>query len=230
MSDAARRRLRIARRALGGAALRLAGPGAVALLARTWRVETLGAEHRDEAFGAPACVLVLWHGRLLLPLARHRGEGFSVLVSPSDDGSLVAPVLARYGQTVVRGSTNETPARALRRLAQELERGRRVVLTPDGPRGPRHAANLGAAWLARRSGLPVLPYGLACDRAWRFASWDRFTVPKPLARVALVFGPPLRVSARANDEGLARATAELRRRILAAEERGFRHLGAERDW
>lgn len=153
-----------------------------------------------------------------------------VLVSPSDDGSLVLPLLARFGQRAVRGSTNKESARALRTLLAELRAGGSVVLTPDGPRGPRHSMNAGLAWLARATGFPVLPCGFVCDRAWRLRSWDRFTIPKPRARLALVYGEPLHVPAGGGPAALDEATAEIRSRMLAAEERGFAHLGVERDW
>lgn len=217
--------MRVARRALGGWALERVGPAGVAALARSWRFERLGVEHRDAAFAAGACVLALWHGRLLLALAAHESGRYSVLVSPSDDGTLVARLLERRGQRVVRGSTNKAPARALRALAAELAAGRRVVLTPDGPRGPLHAANRGAAWLSSRSGAAILPLGHACDRAWRLASWDRFTIPRPGARIALVYAPPLRVPAGADEAALAAATSALRERLLDAERRGRAHLG-----
>ena len=221
--------MRIARRSLGARALERFGPRTIGGLSRTWRVELLGTEHRDAVFREPKAILALWHGRLLLPLLAHAGDSFTVLVSPSDDGSLVANLLQHYGQRVVRGSSNKTPARALRTLAKELDAGRRIVLTPDGPRGPRHQVNLGAAWLASHTGARILPLGLACDRAWRLSSWDRFTIAKPRARVVIVYGEPLAVPAGADDEALAAASDELAARLRQAEERGFQHLGVESD-
>jgi lysophospholipid acyltransferase (LPLAT)-like uncharacterized protein len=49
----------------------------------------------------------------------------------------------------------------------------------------------GVGLLARRSGLPVSPVGMAADRAWVFNSWDRFMVPAPMARVGMAFGIPI---------------------------------------
>jgi hypothetical protein len=224
----ARKRFRSARRRLGSLGLRLFAPGALALLARTWRTEILGAENLAAAERHPGRLLALWHGRMLVPFPHHRGAGMCVLVSPSDDGSLAVPLLERYGQRVVRGSTNKASARALRELLGELERGGTVVITPDGPRGPRHSMNEGLAWLARATGFPVLPCGFVCDRAWTLRSWDRFTIPKPRARLALVYGEPLFVAER-GPEVLAEATAQIRRRMLAAEARGFQHLGVTGD-
>ena len=153
-----------------------------------------------------------------------------VLVSPSDDGSLATKMITHFGQRVVRGSTNKASARALRELLGELRRGGTVVLTPDGPRGPRHSVNHGLAWLARTTGFPVLPCGFVCDRAWHLKSWDHFTIPKPGARLALVYGEPLWVQKGGGTEALGAATETLRRRMLEAEEQGFERLGVERDW
>jgi hypothetical protein len=185
----------------------------------------LGAQHY-RSVGDGGFLLALWHGRMLVPFQHHRGRDMCVLVSPSDDGSLVTGMLARCGHRVVRGSTNQASARALRALRAELERGGAIVITPDGPRGPRHTLNPGLAWLARATERPVLPCGFVCDRAWHLRSWDRFTIPKPGARLALVYGEPLAVG---RDADLDAATAEIARRMHAAEAAGFAHLGVEAD-
>jgi lysophospholipid acyltransferase (LPLAT)-like uncharacterized protein len=41
------------------------------------------------------------------------------------------------------------------------------------------------------------------DRAWRLRSWDRFLIPKPFARVRIVYGTPFRIEE--GPEGLAQA-------------------------
>ena len=225
-----RRRYRIARRNLGSAILPFVAPSALAALARTWSVQVEGEGHYEEAFRHPGRLFSLWHGRMLVPLPHHRDRNMCVLVSPSDDGSLILPLLARFGQRVIRGSSNQESARALRHMLRELKTGGTVVVTPDGPRGPRHSMNPGLAWLAKVTGFPVLPCGFVCDRAWRLKSWDRFTIPRPRARVALVYGEPLLVERHADEARLASATEEIRARMLAAEERGFELLETEPDW
>jgi lysophospholipid acyltransferase (LPLAT)-like uncharacterized protein len=83
--------------------------------------------------------------------------------------------------------------------------------------------------MARATGHAVVPCGFVCDRAWRARSWDRFTVPKPGARLALVYGEPIRVERDGGEEELERATELIRERMLAAELEGFRALGVEAD-
>jgi hypothetical protein len=225
-----RSRVRRMRRRIGSWLTPRVAPAVLERLSRTWRTERLDERNYADALGHEGRLLVFWHGRMLVPLPAHRDLGMCVLVSPSADGELVDPLLRRFGYATIRGSTNKRPVRALREMLVELERGRTVVVTPDGPRGPRHAMNQGPAWMAKATGYPVLPCGFVCDRAWHLASWDRFTIPKPRARVALVYGEPLAVAREAGEAELAAATAELAARMMAAEARGFRHLGVEPDW
>ena len=225
-----RRRMRIVRRKLGGAVLPLVAPRTLALLSRSWKVECLGSENFERAMGEPGMLSVLWHGRMLIPLVVHRDQGHSVLVSPSDDGSLISALLDRFGYSTIRGSSNKNPARAIREMLISLQQGGRIVITPDGPRGPRHGVNPGTAWMARETGFPILPLGCVSDRAWRLKSWDRFIIPKFGARVAVVYGEPLYVPKDANEADLDAATQEMRARMIGAEESGFAHLGQDPDW
>jgi lysophospholipid acyltransferase (LPLAT)-like uncharacterized protein len=172
----------------------------------------------------------MWHGRMMLPLAHHARQGIQVLVSPSRDGDVSEEMLRRFGYAVVRGSSSRGGARALREMLAVLRAGASLVITPDGPRGPRHSMNLGVAWMGRATGFPIVPCGFAYDRAWLLDSWDRFTVPKWRARVAFVFGAPISVTRDGGDEELERATEAVRSAMLDAERRGFAALGREPDW
>jgi len=222
--------MRIIRRTVAGAVLPLLAPPVIRLLASTWKVEQLGLENYEEAMRAGGQMGTLWHGRMLVALKAHMNEDLRILVSPSADGALVTTLLKRFGYHVIVGSSNKSPAGAVRSMLSDLRQGGSIVITPDGPRGPRHSMNAGAAWMARETGFPVLPCGFVCDRAWHASSWDHFTIPKPRARVALVYGEPLYVDAKADGSEVKRAAEEVKRRMLAAERRGFEHLGQEPDW
>ncbi len=175
-------------------------------------------------------LMALWHGRMLLGMTHHRGEDYHVLVSPSDDGEIAAKFLLANGYATLRGSTNEAPVQAMRAMLGVLRDGGAVVITPDGPRGPRHSVNPGLAWLARATGYPIVPCGFGCDRAWRAHSWDRLTIPKPRARVAIAYGEPLHVPRSAGAEELALATKTLHDRLMQAELACCEALGVEPDW
>lgn len=171
----------------------------------------------------------MWHGRMIVPVAQFRGRGIHVLVSPSEDGDLSERLLESFGYQVLRGSSSRGGARALREMLGILDAGGAIVITPDGPRGPMHTVNAGLAWMARATGRPIIPTGIAADRAWRLKSWDRFTIPKRRARIAITFGEPIHVPRDANEADLARTTDFVRTRILECERESYGRLGVEPD-
>lgn len=207
------------------------GPIALRLLARTWRVTLLDEQHLEAARGeGGGRIITMWHGRMLLPLPHHAHRNWCVLVSRSGDGDVFEPVLARFGYGIIRGSSSRGGARALREMMQALRNGSVVVITPDGPRGPRHSMSASVAWMARATGYAVLPCGVVCDRAWRMKSWDRLTVPKPGARLVFVYGAPVAVERGATADELKAAGERIRIAMIEAERRGLAHVNQEPDW
>lgn len=166
--------------------------GFIRLLRKLLRVEVVGAESVDgfSAKGAPV-ILSFWHDQLLLMVTGYRGAGARILISPSQDGELIARTMGYFGQGAVRGSSSRGGRAAFKELLQLAEQPYDLVFTPDGPKGPRHQLKPGVAQLARLSGRPVIPMAFACSRGHRFASWDRFLLPYPLARGVFAFGEPL---------------------------------------
>jgi len=165
-----RRRIRRARRRIGAALIPTFAPPVLRLLSRTGKIDVLEPEHFSEAARHPRWLATLWHGRMLLGLPAYGDQALRVLVSPSGDGDLAATLLGRFRYEVIRGSSNKSPARALREMLRELKRGGSIIITPDGPRGPRHSMNPGPAWMSRATGFPVLPCGFAVDRSWHMNS------------------------------------------------------------
>lgn len=163
----------------------------IRLLARSWRVREVGREawNARRARGE-GVVLVLWHGQMLTMMNHHRDEGVAVLISEHRDGEIIARIARAFGFVTVRGSTSRGGSRALLSLVARLRGGGEIALTPDGPRGPRHAFAPGALIAAHRAGVPVVGIVALVDRAWRLGSWDRFEIPKPFARVLLAYGEP----------------------------------------
>jgi lysophospholipid acyltransferase (LPLAT)-like uncharacterized protein len=85
-------------------------------------------------------------------------------------------------------------------MAEILASGRDVVISPDGPRGPAYRLGPGVIFLAQKSGAPVFPINLEYSSSWRLKSWDRFFLPRPFARVRVIFGEPHQVAATDGDE------------------------------
>ena len=142
----------------------------------------------------------------MLPLLwQHREEGVIVLISEHRDGELVARAAASLGFGLIRGSSTRGADRALISIIRELQAGKQVAITPDGPKGPNQKFAPGALVAAQRADCFIVTLGVTADRAWRLKSWDRFMIPKPFARVTIAYGDPVKVLAssprEAADEG-----------------------------
>ena len=164
--------------------------------------------------GDIAAVAVAWHEFVPFVPALWREavragnpRRLHVMVSRHRDGQALARMLARWGMEIIAGSTDRIRAdgaarpkggaAALRRLLVLRDRGAVLGLTPDGPRGPRRVPAPGAAMLAARTALPMLPMAAGTRPELRLRSWDRMHIPLPFARGVLVYGPLLRVPADA---------------------------------
>jgi lysophospholipid acyltransferase (LPLAT)-like uncharacterized protein len=197
-------------------------------VAAAWLVRALGVTLRLRIRGQDTLrplwrtrqplIYIVWHGRLLLVpwlnarLRRTDGARAPfVLASRSRDGEIVARYVGRFGLPVVRGSSSRGGGTALRQLVSALRRGSDVAVVPDGPRGPRERLQAGVVVLAALTGAPVIPLAVGARPARRLASWDRFLVPLPFARCALVFGACVHVDP---DRDREHARADLERALV----------------
>jgi lysophospholipid acyltransferase (LPLAT)-like uncharacterized protein len=193
------------------AARALFGP-VVRALASSWRIRLVHEERWRVLYDAKqAHVFLLWHEALLPLLWQHRNQGIVIVVSEARDGQYLSDLASSLGYRSVRGSSTRGGARALLGAVRELQAARAVAFTPDGPRGPRRELKPGVVAAAQRGGAVIVPIHAEADRAWRLNSWDRFMIPKPLARVKITYGRTFEVAEGDSGltEGLARAAAGL---------------------
>ena len=129
----------------------------------TWRTE--GSEHVNRLFAEEKrVILAFWHAQqLMMPLAIPGLEAH-VLISQHRDGELIRRIVARFGLDAVRGSSTRGGAEAFRQLIRLGRSGGNLVLTPDGPKGPRQIAKVGVVQLARATGLPIIPMAFGCSK------------------------------------------------------------------
>ena len=161
-------------------------------------------------------IILLWHNRIFsMPALYERraakGRRAFVLTSAGPEGSLLALVLSHFGIGAVRGSTSRRSAVALREMASRLAEGSDLMMTPDGPRGPRYRLQPGALYLAQKTGCAIVPVQVEYSRYRRFRSWDGLAIALPFARMRVVTGEPFYVDASASDEELERQRQRLER-------------------
>lgn len=190
---------------------------------RLVRLKRLHVERETRALvDHKSVVYAFWHGRGWLVAGRAGRRGSAVLISLSEDGDVMARAATRLGLHPVRGSSSRRGRESLAEMTRELAEGRSAAITPDGPRGPRHHAQIGAVVLAARSGKPIVPMGIAAHPAWEMKSWDSFQIPRPGARAVVVYGEPIEVPAV---EDLEPWRVQLEAALNAAEAEADREVG-----
>lgn len=141
------------------------GAAAIRGIACSMRFSTQGHEAVDALYREGRhIILAFWHSQQLMIPFGYRGTGSHVLISSHGDGEIIARIIARFGHEAVRGSSTRGGAGALRVLIKLGRSGRDVVVTPDGPKGPRQVAKLGVIHLAKATGLPIVPLAFACSK------------------------------------------------------------------
>lgn len=195
-------------------------PWAASLLLRagaaTLRRIDIGREHIDACLAKGERVIVaFWHGRLLMMPFVYRGQSATILISHHRDGEYMTRIAERLGFTVVRGSATRGGARAFKQLLQSLRDGSHVVITPDGPKGPRQRVKSGVIELSRLSGLPILPVAFGAWPRTILKSWDQFLVPHPFGRGVYVWGEPIHVPGNADKATVEKFQSMLAERLNA---------------
>jgi lysophospholipid acyltransferase (LPLAT)-like uncharacterized protein len=197
--------------------IKAAGLGA-GWLVRLWmgtlnyRYRTQGQDFDPRRHDLPGrYIYAFWHENLLLPATFYGRRDVHVLISRHADGQLIAEACRHLGFRTVAGSTTRGGVEALRQMLR-LGKCSHLAITPDGPRGPRRQVQPGIVYLAAKTGLPIVPAGIAYERAWRTRSWDRFGLPHPYSTAWCLTAQALHVPADADKEQLE----EHRRRVQAA--------------
>lgn len=151
-----------------------------------------GSKAAVEIDGKQRAIYAFWHNQQCFLLYPYRKHGkICVLVSMSKDGEFIARALPKFKMKAMRGSTTRGGYSALRGLMDIAEAGYCPAITPDGPRGPIYEAHAGIIYLAQKMHLPILAAGVACSNKFSVNSWDKFQIPLPFGKCAIVYGDPV---------------------------------------
>jgi hypothetical protein len=169
-------------------------------------------------------ILTLWHGRifyLFYYLRRH--PDYFLLISPSEDGDLLARLARLMGYSVIRGSTYKKAVSAARSLIKVLRRNQRIIIIADGSRGPKCVAQPGFVQLAGITGTPIFPMTFGAKNKVVLNSWDQFVIPLPFTRCTLNFSSPISLPPKSSEQIIEEKRLELENalnRISKASEEG----------
>jgi lysophospholipid acyltransferase (LPLAT)-like uncharacterized protein len=143
-------------------------------------------------------VLCVWHDELLVPTfvaPRALRRKTCCLVSQHQDGSYLANAMALLGYSTVRGSSRRGGAQAVRQLLNDTA-GKHIVITPDGPGGPRRKLKPGVVFVASQLGRRIVPSAFSATRAWRVrGSWTDLLIPMPFSTLYVAMGTSIDIPA-----------------------------------
>jgi lysophospholipid acyltransferase (LPLAT)-like uncharacterized protein len=133
-----------------------------------------------------------WHGRLLLLAPMFKNWRIIIMTDKSWAGEILAHVLTRFGNIVVRGSSKRGGVRGILDMRKAMRQGHGGALAVDGPRGPVYRTKPGILYLSQKFGYPIVPLAFGADRVWVLEStWDKFVIPKPFAKCYVEMGAPI---------------------------------------
>ena len=163
------------------------------ILFATCRFTHNGKEYFHGETAPPQLIVTLWHYSIFYTIQLYKKRKWTAMVSASKDGEYVARTLETIGFETARGSTGKRGVGALKGMLTSIKKGKSAAIVADGSQGPALIAQGGAALLASRSGLPMVPIVWAADRYIAFRSWDRTVLPKPFSKISVWYGKPIYV-------------------------------------
>ncbi|MBS1537435.1 MAG: lysophospholipid acyltransferase family protein [Bacteroidetes bacterium] len=157
------------------------------VLAITWRISKIGENEYDRA------VIAFWHGKMLPIWKLFSHKNSSAVISLSKDGDVLANLLQSWNYVVLRGSSSKGGKEVLEEMVKHAKKSK-LLITPDGPRGPIYKLKPGAVIASQRAGVPLIICKVEIKWKITLKSWDKFEIPLPFSKIFIQFLPPITIS------------------------------------
>ncbi len=194
----------------------------ISIIGRTIRYRTEGMESFDDvARDGKTPIYAFWHEHIFAGTYYFRKKGIVVITSQSLDGEYIARFIQRFGYGSVRGSSTRGGVAALVEMIRLMRQRIPMGFTLDGPKGPRQEVKPGAILLAKKTGNPIVPFVVECDRRWTLNSWDKLQIPKPFTGAMVNVGTPIYIPADADEVTMENARSMIKNsldELLAAKQ------------
>jgi len=155
-------------------------------------------------------IFVTWHGRaLMLPFFWRNVRLMKALVSPHNDGRIIANILKGYNILSIDGSSDKNAGGAAFCIINELKKGTVVSLISDGPRGPAQRLHKSVIYFAQKTKKPIMGFTYSAKGAKVCRkSWDDMLIPLPFSEGVVYATKPLFVPENISDEEAERLRKE----------------------
>jgi lysophospholipid acyltransferase (LPLAT)-like uncharacterized protein len=183
----------------------------IRLIGPTLRIEMVGVRNAIQIrnTGVPG-IGAIWHRCIFTAAWVWRNRGIVVMNTVNFDGQWTRRVVERLGFGTAQGSSSRGAVEGLLAMGRQIEAGKHVAFTIDGPRGPRYLAKPGPVILARRTGSPISAVHFALQWAFTFKNaWDLFQIPLPFSAAVMFVAPPIYVPKDGDSDLMKTKQAEL---------------------
>jgi len=149
------------------------------------------------------CIAVTWHAELLIAPQVYKKlrkkQKTAAIIAQHHDGEIIARIFKYLNILPLRGSSRRGAKAVLIAAIKALKEGYSVMITPDGPKGPRYTMSDGAVALALRANLPLMVVNYQANAFWKLNSWDKFVIPKPFTTLH-IYHQVITLSSLSKDE------------------------------
>jgi lysophospholipid acyltransferase (LPLAT)-like uncharacterized protein len=157
----------------------------------------------------------VWHQDAILGPYAGRGRDVITMISKSDFGNVVIPIMRKLHYIPVRGGPKNHGKEALSEIIEYINTRKGVIcgIAVDGSRGPARNAQIGIVLMAQATGAPIFPARLWAKRGVLAPTWDKVMIPLPFNHLVFLTGEPIHVGPDDDRDALENHRAELERRL-----------------
>lgn len=167
--------------------------GILKLLKKSCSLQIEGIENLYQTTTSAPTIIIFWHNQIamipeiLKKIAPH--HRFVALISNSRDGEWMARLTESYSQARTIRVPHDKRSQALQTAIKKLQQGEEVlIITPDGPRGPKYRVKPGVVLAAQAANALVIPMGWQASHFWQLKTWDGLMIPKPFSKICVKVG------------------------------------------
>ena len=194
----------------------------IRLVGATLRMEIVDAGGILNKPDHPPVIIAFWHNRIATAAIFWRRychpRRALVFISRSRDGQVITDIARYFKIEAARGSSSKHGiAAAMAALRVSDDPRLDLVITPDGPRGPRCVIQPGLLRLSQATNRPIVTVTVHLKWKLELKSWDHFQVPLPFSRAQLITGTPVQVPRTVSEDEWEQIQAELKKALDGAD-------------
>lgn len=177
------------------------------LLAKTWKFKI---SNKPSNFNS---VIAFWHGKMLPVWFFFKQHNPLGIVSLSKDGEILSQLLNKWNYKLIRGSSSKGGKEVIENVVNSNHFGS-ILITPDGPLGPKEEMKAGAIIISQRTSKPLVLCGVIISKKILLKnSWDDFEIPLPFTKIYINFSDEISFDKKLNYDEVNDLRVELSKKL-----------------